>query len=203
MAYMIFKCQCQDSSCPAWSHCAKLPTEAYPDKDGNVQLLFVGQGGGRVERRKCRPFVGPAGERIRQQIVAVRRRLNKYIGVAFSNTIRDCPEGNRIPNEEELRHCLDFLLDDIKILKPLGLRCVVLLGNAAKRALIKESKLALGSDRGSVYAVMSAKIGVVPALATYHPSGLLRRGIRFDESNMDNMDKIVVEDIIKAYSHTG
>jgi uracil-DNA glycosylase family 4 len=195
-------CQCTNSSCPVWSKCAKLPTEVYPDAEGCVQLLFVGQGGGRQERVKKRPFVGPAGKRIRQQIVAVRKQLGKYIGVAFSNTIRDCPEGNRIPTEDELKHCLNHLWDDIKTLKALGLRCVVLLGNAAKRAMIRDSKIALGADRGSLYVVSSACTGIVPLIATYHPSGLLHQGIIFSETDMHEKDKTVIADIIKAYSHT-
>jgi len=200
--YMLLKCQCKDTSCPAWKGCARLPTEVYPDAEGNVQLLFVGQGGGRVERRKQRPFVGPAGQRIRQQVVAVRKRLGRYIGVGFSNTVRDCPDGNRIPTEEELRHCLEFLLEDIKVLKPLGFRCAVLLGNAAKRALIRDSKIALGADRGSLYVISSARTGMLPMIATYHPSGLLHRGIVFNERKPDNMDETVIGDIIKAYNHT-
>jgi len=145
--------------------------------------------------------VGPAGRRIRQQVVAVRRQLGKYIGVAFSNTIRDCPEGNRIPTEEELNHCLEYLLGDIKTLRSIGLRCVVLLGNAAKRALVKDGKLTLGADRGKIYTVSSASIGTMPMLPTYHPSGLLYKGIMFSEKNMHAMDKTVVEDIVKAYNH--
>jgi DNA polymerase len=174
----------------------------YPDKDGCVQLLFVGQGGGRQERVKGRPFVGSAGRRIRQQIVAVRKQLGKYVGVAFSNTIRDCPEGNRVPTDEELKHCLSHLFVDIKVLKALGMRCVVLLGNAAKRSLIKDSKIALGADRGSLYVISSESTGMIPMIATYHPSGLLRQGVIFSEKNMHEKDKTVIADIIKAYSHT-
>jgi len=199
---MVLKCSCTDRSCPVWAKCPKLPTEVFPDKDGCVPLLFVGQGGGKRERALVRPFVGPAGKRIRQQIVAVRRQLGKYVGVAFSNTIRDCPEDNRIPTEQELVHCLQHLLNDIKTLKALGLRCVVLLGNAAKRAMIKDSKIALGADRGSLYVISSAYTGMVAMIATYHPSGLLHQGIIFNETNMHEKDKTVIADIIKAYNHT-
>jgi uracil-DNA glycosylase family 4 len=146
--------------------------------------------------------VGPAGKRIRQQIVAARREVGRYIGVAFSNTIRDCPNGNRIPTDEELDHCLDLLWRDIKMLKALGLRCVMPLGNAAKRALIKDSKPALSSDRGSLYVIAGPDTGMVPMVATYHPSGLLHKGIIFMDSKMHDMDRTVVKDIIKAYSYT-
>lgn len=198
-AYRRIRCDCGDEGCPAWGSCTMLPTEMYPDPDGQVSLLFVGQGGGRQEKRRGRPFCGPAGRRIRSQMVWVRGKVGRYVGVAFSNTIRDCPEGNRVPTDEELAHCRPLLERDIAYLRTRGLRAVVPLGNAAKRALIKDSRAAISADRGSLYYVrMGGGLGLVPMVPTYHPSGLLRGGVPWNPSNLHRKDAEVVGDIMRA-----
>lgn len=104
-----------------------------------MDILFVGQGGGKEERREKRPFVGRAGKRLRQLVVYLRGKLNRQFGVAFSNTIRDNPEDNRPPDYDEFEYCLSYLYRDIAELKTKGLKCVIALGNPSKRALIKGS----------------------------------------------------------------
>lgn len=175
-----------------------LPTEIFPDPEGNVSLLFVGQGGGRQEKKRGRPFCGPAGRRIRSQLIWVRRKLGRYVGVAFSNTIRDCPERNRVPTDEELAHCRPLLERDVAYLRKHGLKAVVPLGNAAKRALIKDSRPSISSDRGSLYYVRMGDAGLVPMVPTYHPSGLLRGGVPWNPSNLHKKDAEVVGDIMRA-----
>lgn len=198
MRYQRIACGCTDEACPAWETCVKLPTEMFPDPDGRVSLLFVGQGGGKRERRRGRPFCGPAGRRLRSQVIWVRRKLKRYVGVAFSNTIRDCPEGNRMPTDEELAHCRPLLERDIAYLRQRGLRAVVPLGNAAKRALIKDSRSSIGADRGSLYYVRMGEIGLVPMVPTLHPSGLLRGGVPWNPSRLHERDELVVGDIMRA-----
>src|SRR4030043_161918 len=95
--YELIKCPCKYKICPVYSKCCFLPTECHPDPQGNISLLFVGQGGGTDERKLGRPFVGRAGKRLRQQVLYVRKHLKKHVGVAFSNSIRDNPDGNRVP----------------------------------------------------------------------------------------------------------
>jgi len=194
------KCSCKEKKCPVHAKCCFLPTEVYPDKDGKVHLLFVGQGGGKDERKKKRPFIGRAGERIRQQAVAARRRIG-YFGVAFSNTIRDSPEGNRPPESDELKMCLPHLYKDIKYLKEkFGLRAVVPLGASSLRALVPECSLAgIGSMHGKLFYVKNDIFGVVAMVPTYHPASLLYSGIRFSEKHMDQKDATIVEDILTAY----
>jgi hypothetical protein len=43
---------------------------------------------------------------------------------------------------------------------------------------------------------------MVAMIATYHPSGLLHQGIIFNEKKLHEKDQTVINDIIKAYSHT-
>jgi uracil-DNA glycosylase family 4 len=195
----LIACDCKISQCPVYSKCCYLPTEVHPDTNGGVSILFVGQGGGRDERKLGRPFIGRAGKRIRQQVTYARRKLEKHIGVAFSNTIRDNPEDNRIPTSEELDICLPFLYRDIAELKRRGLRVVIPLGNAAKGALIAAGAGPMSKDRGQLFRVSKDIFGEIFMLPTYHPSYVMRNVPNFNEGNPSPLDIIVVQDIIKAY----
>ena len=197
---MLLKCTCDNKKCSVFSKCCFLPTECNCDPSGNVSILFVGQGGGKDERKMKRPFIGRAGTRLRQQVLYVRKTLKQHIGVAFSNTIRDNPENNRIPTQEELDSCLVFLFRDIASLMKLGLKVVIPLGNAAKLALIKTGYGSMAADRGVLYKLNNDIFGQIAVLPTYHPSYLIRNVPKFNDSNPSDLDKIVINDIIKAYN---
>lgn len=194
----LIKCNCKNKDCPVFSKCCFLPTEYYPDKKGMISLLFIGQGGGSDERKRGRPFIGRAGKRLREQILYMRKSLKKHIGVAFSNTIRDNPEGNRVPTPEELGFCLELLYRDIATLKNRGLGVVVPLGNAAKSALIEGSG-AMSKDHGTLFTLKNEVFGEISAIPTYHPSYIIRNVPKFNDNKVSEMDNMVINDMIKAY----
>lgn len=196
------KCECKKEQCPVYKRCCFLPTECHPNLDNNVEILFVGQGGGKEERKKGRPFIGPAGKRLRKQVIYTRKKLKKQIGVAFSNTIRDNPDGNRPPTPEELELCLNFLYNDIKYLKEeRGLKIVIPLGNSAKKALIEESAPALRQDRGKVYIVKNKIFGSVPMMPTFHPSYIIRTETGFNEEKLGMNESLIIEDMVSASNY--
>lgn len=190
------ECVCKKGECPVHSKCCFLPTEYYESPEGTVELLFVGQGGGKDERKKGRPFIGPAGHRLRNQLRYVRKQTNHF-GVAFSNTIRDNPEGNRVPTDEEVEYCLPYLLKDIAWLKKKGLKAVVPLGRAAKSALV-ESKGTMANDRGRVFYLFDELFDSIPVVPTYHPSYFLFKHISFTPKNFHDLELLVVGDIMRA-----
>jgi DNA polymerase len=167
--------------------------------DGTISILFVGQGGGRDERKLKRPFIGRAGKRLRQQVLYARKKLGKHFGVAFSNTIRDNPQDNRIPTEEELNFCLPFLYADIKALMARGLKVVVPLGNAAKSALITSGTEGMFKDHGKVFHVKDCEFGAIKVIPTYHPSYVMRTVANFNVEQPSELDLTVIRDITYAY----
>lgn len=195
----FIKCACSLKECTVYNKCCFLPTEIHPGIDGTVRILFVGQGGGTEERQKHRPFIGRSGKRLRQQIIHVRKKLKKHIGVAFSNTIRDNPDRNRTPSNEELRFCLPFLYRDIALLKQRGLRVVMPLGYAAKIALIRNAIGSITGDRGHVFMVENPVFGEMPMIPSYHPSYVSRTTPLPKDGRLPRLDNIVVNDIIYAY----
>jgi uracil-DNA glycosylase family 4 len=196
--YFNIKCDCSKSECPVFNKCCFLPTECHPDPEGEISILFVGQGGGADERKKGRPFIGRAGQRLRNQIVSWRQSLRKHVGVAFSNTIRDNPDNNRVPTKEEFEYCLEYLYKDISTLKDKGLKVVVPLGNAAKKALLPNSG-SMGADHGTLFELKNKKFGEISVIPTYHPSYVIRNVPKFNAEKLSELDLTVIADMYTAY----
>lgn len=208
--HYLMPCKCDKQDCPVFKKCCFLPTECHPGTDGNISILFVGQGGGADERKQGRPFIGRAGKRIRQQVVYARKLFNRHFGVAFSNTIRDNPEDNRVPTQEELDVCLGRLYADIMVLKKKGLKAVIPLGNASKLALIPDALPNITKDRGRLYKVSCDVFGSIAMIPTFHPSYVMRNVPVFCKPELDEvsnemkptepskLDMDVISDIIQA-----
>lgn len=194
----LMKCNCIENSCPVFSKCCFLPTECHPDPDGKISLLFIGQGGGSDERKQGRPFIGRAGTRLRQQVLYIRKKLGKHIGVAFSNSIRDNPDGNRVPTPQEYKYCLKHLYKDIAELKKRGLGILIPLGNASKSVFMPESGSML-IDHGKIKNFSNEIFGHINIMPTYHPSFVMRSAPKFNETCLSEYDKVVLKDILKAY----
>lgn len=196
--YELMKCSCTENSCPVFHKCCFLPTEVHPDTEGKVSILFIGQGGGSDERKQGRPFIGRAGTRLRQQIMFVRKKLGKHIGVAFSNSIRDNPDGNRVPTPQEYEFCLKYLYRDIEVLKGRGLGIIIPLGNASKSVFLPKSG-SMVMDHGRITNFSNDIFGHINFMPTYHPSYVIRNSPRFNDGGLSKYDKIVLKDILKAY----
>lgn len=194
-------CACDKKDCPVFTKCCYLPTELNHSIEGTVEILFVGQGGGSTERKLHRPFIGRSGKRLRALAVLARQRLNKHIGIAFSNTIRDNPLDNRVPTKDELEICLPYLYQDIKTLKSKGLLAVIPLGSAARNALLKDVKpKPITKERGTMYKLKNDVFGEVTVMPSYHPSYLIRNAPNLNPDKLGDLDKALLEDIIKAYN---
>jgi len=196
----IIKCTCKDAECPVYHKCCFLPTECNASVDNKISLLFIGQGGGADERKEGRPFIGRAGKRLRQQILYARRLIKKHFGVAFSNSIRDNPDKNRIPTSKEYDHCLRYLYKDISILKDRGLCVLIPLGNASKSIFVPRSG-PMCNSHGIISSFKDEAIGHIKVMPTYHPSYVIRNYPKFDEKNLSDTDKTVIDDIIRAYNY--
>jgi uracil-DNA glycosylase family 4 len=196
--YELLKCSCSERNCPVFSKCCFLPTECHPDTDGNVSLLFIGQGGGSDERKQGRPFIGRAGSRLRQQVLYIRKKLKKHIGVAFSNTIRDNPDGNRVPTQKEYDFCLKHLYQDIALLKKRGLGMIIPLGNASKLVFMPGSG-SMRMDHGKISNFSNVAFEHVNMMPTYHPSFVIRNAPKFNDKCLNEYDIVVIKDIMGAY----
>ena len=132
---------------------------------GNAQadVMFVGEGPGEQEDLKGEPFVGPAGKLLDDMlsIVDLYRQENCYI----ANIVKCRPPRNRDPLETEQDACIDYLRNQVALVKP---RIIVCLGRIAAKRLI-DPDYRITRQHGQ----WVQKNGIWMT-AIYHPSALLR-----------------------------
>jgi uracil-DNA glycosylase family protein len=134
-------------------------------------ILFVGEQPGDREDREGRPFVGPAGRLLDQALeeVGIDRKL-AYVTNAVKH-FKWTPRGKRRihakPNWSEIAACRPWLDAEVAVVRP---SVIVCLGATAAQALLGRD-FRVTRQRGEV--VDSGYDGI-PAIATVHPSSILR-----------------------------
>lgn len=142
-----------------------------------AKVVFVGEAPGENEEREGIPFVGRAGEMLRNALSEVG--ISEQDAV-FANTCRCSPPGNRNPTKNEMQCCVRYLRDELKEFKGL----VVLLGSVALWAVL--GKRSILQNRGYGFFESGKKF-----LATLHPSFVLRKG-EYRKVFLDDMRKAKV-----------
>jgi DNA polymerase len=137
--------------------------------DGNpaARLVVVGEAPGADEDRVGRPFVGRAGQLLDRMLAAIGiDRGSAYI----MNVLYWRPPGNRKPTPGEIAACLPFVRRQIELVAP---KVVLLAGGTATSALLGQEGIT--RLRGKWFdLVQGDPARRIPALATFHPSYLLR-----------------------------
>jgi DNA polymerase len=137
--------------------------------DGNPEapLVVVGEAPGADEDRLGRPFVGRAGQLLDRMLAAIGiDRSGAYI----MNVLYWRPPGNRKPTPAEVAACLPFVQRQIALVAP---KAVLLAGGTAVSALLGQEGIT--RLRGKWFELGIPGVGMsFPALATFHPSYLLR-----------------------------
>lgn len=152
----------------------------FADGVAGAALMVIGEAPGADEDRIGRPFVGRSGQLLDRMLAAIGcdRRTNTYI----TNVLFWRPPGNRKPTNEEVAACLPFVWRHIALLRP---RVVMLSGGTAASALLRRSE-GIMRLRGRWFDLeVDGLDRTVPAIATYHPSFLLRSPARKGEAWRD------------------
>lgn len=128
----------------------------------STKVMFIGEGPGRDEDLKGEPFVGRSGQLLTKILEAIDlSRADVYI----TNIVKCRPPQNRDPQEDEVRCCEKYLIDQIGVIKP---KLICALGRVAAQWLL-DTKEPLSSLRQSENTYHG-----IPVLVTYHPAALLR-----------------------------
>jgi uracil-DNA glycosylase len=140
----------------------------FADGTADAPLMVIGEAPGADEDRLGKPFVGRAGQMLDRMLASIGfdRRRNAYI----TNVLFWRPPGNRKPTGEEIAACLPFVFRHIALLAP---KAVLMSGGTAMSALVGVEGITRQRGRWFDLAV-DGLAQPVPALATYHPSFLLR-----------------------------
>ena len=119
-------------------------------------------GPGADEDASGTPFVGKAGQLMNKAFEAIGiDRKEVYI----ANIVKCRPPGNRNPEADEAAACMDYLRNQVILVKP---KIIVLLGSVALKNIL-----------GKEYGITSArgkwieKKGIL-YMPTFHPAALLR-----------------------------
>jgi uracil-DNA glycosylase len=126
-------------------------------------LVFVGEGPGREEDAKGRPFVGEAG-RLLTKIIENGMGLSRE-DVYICNVVKCRPPKNRVPEKGEIECCLPFLKRQLEIISP---DVICALGLTAAQSLLGRP-FTMNRERGGWVHYQD-----IPVMPTYHPAYLLR-----------------------------
>ena len=134
----------------------------FGDGNPNAEIMFVGEGPGQQEDRTGTPFVGPAGQLLDRMLEIIDLDRTKYY---IANIVKCRPPRNRDPLAGEQDACIDYLREQVKLVRP---KIIVCLGRIAAVRLISPD-YRITREHGQW--VQRSGFWMT---AIYHPSALLR-----------------------------
>ncbi len=149
---------CRD--CPLCENRTKsVPGQGNPL---SPDVMFIGEAPGYEEDQQGLAFVGAAGRLLTKMIAAMGYTRDE---IFIANICKCRPPNNRTPTSDEMRKCLPFLQEQIRVIRP---KTIVLLGNTAIRGLL-DAQLGVSRIQGQW-----TRYETIPVMPTYHPSYILR-----------------------------
>lgn len=127
-----------------------------------ADLMFIGEGPGADEDAQGIPFVGKAGKLMNMAFSGVGINRGE---VYIANIVKCRPPGNRNPESDEAKACLDYLRNQVVFVEP---KVIVLLGSVALKNILGE-EYGITASRGKW--IEKKNILYMP---TWHPAALLR-----------------------------
>ena len=134
----------------------------FGDGNPNSPLMFVGEGPGQQEDLTGIPFVGRAGQLLDDMLSLIDLDRSKYY---ICNIVKCRPPENRDPLPEEQAACMNYLRQQVKLIRP---KLIVCLGRIAAMRLIRPD-YRITREHGQW-----VQKGDFWMTAIYHPSALLR-----------------------------
>jgi len=140
----------------------------FADGNPNAKVMLVGEAPGADEDRQGLPFVGVSGQLLDRMLAAIG--LDRT-AVYITNIVNWRPPGNRQPTPQEIETCKPFIEKHIALIHP---HILILVGGVSMKALLNTNE-GIMRLRGKWHPYVSPYIKEpIKALATYHPSFLLR-----------------------------
>ena len=131
-------------------------------------IVFIGEAPGKKEDEMGQPFIGAAGKFLDEMLGLIKvKRADIYI----TNIVKYRPPNNRDPKPEEKADCREWLIAELKIIKP---KLIVFLGRHALNSFFPEEKI--GLVHGRVLIKRTPDLGTQMYLPLYHPAAVLYNG---------------------------
>jgi uracil-DNA glycosylase family 4 len=143
------------------------------DRPCRVRVAFVGEAPGAEETVEGRPFVGDAGQVLREALPQVLPEGTRF---SLVNTAKCRPPGNRKPYVKERRNCRNRFVNDILLSEP---ELLVALGGTALEALTGQK----GITKWAMVPTSCTVEGLehLPVFPMFHPSYPLHDPTKFPE----------------------
>ncbi len=176
MTFEELEKKCKECTlCPL---CKTRTNTVFGAGNKNAVLMFVGEAPGESEDLSGIPFVGRAGKLFDKYLEAVDiPRDDVYI----ANMLKCRPPKNRDPEESEQAQCIDYLREQVRLIKP---KMIVCLGRISAMKLIKPD-YKITKEHG-----IWVNKGGFELTAVYHPSLLLRGNLQYKEEMLRDMQVI-------------
>ncbi len=102
-------------NCQKCKLCKGRQNIVFGDGNKNAKIMFIGEGPGADEDRLGEPFVGRAGKLMNMafQMLGIKREE-----VYIANIVKCRPPSNRNPEEDECAACMDYLRNQVILVKP-------------------------------------------------------------------------------------
>lgn len=160
MTWEELETQCKQ--CTKCELCKTRTNVVIGSGNKNARLMFIGEAPGENEDLSGMPFVGRAGKLFDKYLQAVGiERDEVYIG----NMLKCRPPKNRDPLPSEQDVCIEYLREQIRLIKP---NIIVCLGRISAMRLI-DPNFKITREHGKWF-----HKGNFDMTAVYHPSLLLR-----------------------------
>lgn len=149
-------------NCNRCNLCSGRKNIVFGQGNKDADIMFIGEGPGADEDIQGLPFVGKAGKLMDMAFEGVGiKREEVYI----ANIVKCRPPNNRVPEVIEAKACLDYLRNQVVLVKP---KIIVLLGSTALKNILGDEK-SITAARGNW--IQKKGIYYMP---TWHPAALLR-----------------------------
>lgn len=147
-----------------------------------ADIMLIGEGPGADEDAQGEPFVGKAGKLMNMafDMLGIKREE-----VYIANIVKCRPPNNRNPQDDEAENCLDYLRNQVILVKP---KIIVLLGSVALKNILGK-EYGITASRGK----WLERKGIL-YMPTWHPAALLR-----DENKKIDFIKDLKQ-VIKRYN---
>lgn len=153
------------AACGLFKTCQSPKMKPY----GNFarRVLIVGEAPGETEDNEGRPFIGKAGQFLREKLDSIGIDMDE--DAATTNALICRPPGNKTPDPKQVAYCRPNITHTLQSLGPL---VVVCLGRIALTSVLQPYWNDIDAlERWVGWRIPLAKFWLCP---TYHPSYLLR-----------------------------
>ena len=149
-------------NCKKCRLCENRINIVFGEGNKDAKIMMIGEGPGADEDKEGIPFVGRAGQLMNNALIGLGiNREELYI----ANIVKCRPPSNRVPEQDEAEACLDYLRNQVVLIKP---KIIVLLGSTALKNILGK-EYSITTQRGKW--IERKGIYYMP---TWHPATLLR-----------------------------